>query len=107
MVRKIRVNASTFRTTKKRWLSVSGSHFGHLSTVLLTEKKKAVNRRVLSKFINASINSPSFNSPIFRAVADTFLCRRRTPYPRTPTNTQSGRKKGRDESCHRCHELPD
>ena len=80
-----------------------GKSFRYITTVLQTERKKAVNREVLSNFIIASINSPSFNSSI-RVVADTFLCRRRTPYPRKPTGNKSGLKKRRDESC---HALPD
>ena len=101
------MNASTFRTTTKK---NGGCRSREVISVIYhcsSDRKKAVNRRLLSKFIIASINSPSFNSSIFSAVAGTFLCRRRTPYPRTPMGTQSGRKKRRDESCHRCHELPD
>ena len=70
---------------------------------LLTEKKKAVNRRVVSKFIIASINSPSFNRSIFCTVADIFLYRG-VPYPRKPSSTQSGRKKRSDQ---RFQALPD
>ena len=61
------VKASTFRTTNMVVRKLSP---------LLTERKKAVNRRVISKFITASIKSPSFNGSIFCTVADIFLyCR--------------------------------
>ena len=53
MVKRIRVNASTFRTAKRVVVGL-GKSFRQIAIPLLTERKKAVKRRLLSKFILAS-----------------------------------------------------